>query len=78
MTIATPGRQQWTTSGLSEVAVARVATAVHVAMVCFVVVAVVTRHVAEGLGLGGQVAVVGGLLGVTLLLAVRTGRGYRP
>jgi hypothetical protein len=78
MTIAAPGRQQWTTSGLSEATVARVAAAVHVAMVCFVLVAVVTRHVGEGLGLSGQVAVVAGLLGVAVLLAVWPRRGGRP
>ena len=82
MTIAAPGRQQWTRSGVSEVTVARVAVAVHVAMVCFVLVAVVGRHVGEGLGLGAQLAVVGGLLGVAVLgvavlVAVRPRRSDR-
>lgn len=51
-------------------------------MVCFVLVAVVGRHVGQGLGLGAQLAVVGGLLGVAVLgvavlVAVRPRRSDR-
>ena len=75
MSIAAPGRRQWTTAGLSEGLVARVVTAVHTAMVCFIVVAVINRHVEEALGLRAQVAVVAVFLTVGVVLAVRPGRG---
>ena len=78
MTTTAPGRWQWTTAGMSEVLVAQVVTAVHTAMACFVLVAVINRHVDEGLGVRAQVAVAAAFLTVAVLLTERPRRGDRP
>jgi hypothetical protein len=77
MTIAAPGRRERTTRGLSEVTVARVAGAVHVAMVCFVLVAVVARRAGEAFSPAAQLTAVGGLVCVAVVVASRPGRGDR-
>jgi hypothetical protein len=78
MTIAAPGRRGRTTRGLSEVPVARVAGAVHVAMVCLVLVAVVARRAGEGFSPAAQLTGAGGLGCIAVVLASRPGRGDRP